>query len=55
MNAYISSSIARDHVESLVATAAASRRAKEARLARRVARASRRSGGSLRQASNYFR
>lgn len=39
MNAYVANSIARDHHDSLVAQANASRRAKEARLGRRAHRA----------------
>lgn len=38
MNGYITDSVARDHVDTLLAGAAASRRAKEARRARRARR-----------------
>jgi hypothetical protein len=42
MNTYLADSVARDHIDSLVANAAASRRAKLARSARRADRAPRR-------------
>lgn len=38
MNAFVDNTVARDHVDALVATAVASRRAKQARQARRARR-----------------
>jgi hypothetical protein len=57
MNTYVANDIARDHVDSLVASAAAYRRVKEARQGRRLHRA--RPGhltvGLSRRASSYVR
>ncbi|HEX3336156.1 MAG TPA: hypothetical protein VHS54_06825 [Jatrophihabitans sp.] len=57
MNTYVANNLARDHVDSLVASAAAYRRAKEARQGRRVYRAQpgHLTVGRARRAASYVR